>query len=479
MPTSASILLVDDEPSNFFVLQGLLQAQGYQTVCAASGAQAVAIAQTTALDLIVLDVVMPDMDGFAVYHRLRADATLPLVPIIFLTTLDADHARLKQIALQGDDTFSKPIDAQRLVSKIANSLRLHQVRTQQVQLQSRQAQQQLAIAQQLPQLRAQKAQSQAYRQLRHQEAQQLATTQHYNQQLLEKLRVFVPEQYLTRIARQGIGSIQLGYGREEQLTVLFCDIRGFTTLSESRQASETFQWLNAFFTRMNQVITTHYGFIDKYIGDACLTIFDRAQHHAQDAVSAAVMMRRALIQFNQNRTLFNLEDPVNVGIGLHSGQVMIGTIGSEDRMDSTVIGDAVNTATRLEELTKLYGCQIIASDAVIAQLNQPDQFYVRCIDRVALRGKRQVNEIYEVLGTSTYLAEGFKVLSRSLLSQGLQAWQAGEFEVALAHFKQVFQRNSLDTIAALYIQRCQEKLGLVPEHSQTVEQPWDGTSYFR
>ncbi|HEY9296982.1 MAG TPA: adenylate/guanylate cyclase domain-containing protein, partial [Phormidium sp.] len=184
-------------------------------------------------------------------------------------------------------------------------------------------------------------------------------------------------------------------------TVLFCDIRKFTSICESQSANETFQWLNVFFTQMNDCVTAHYGFIDKYLGDALMVVFDRPESHSQDAINGALMMQQKIIEFNRDRFKYNLKQPINIGIGIHTGKGIIGALGADSRIDSTVIGDVVNTASRLQELTKDYACGIIASDSVISQLTQSEFFEVRWIDRVVPRGKQKAQDIYEICGKGT------------------------------------------------------------------------------
>lgn len=434
MTNASYILLVDDDPSNLFLLEELLRSEGYQTQSALSGAEALAIAQQDQPALILLDVMMPEMDGFEVCQHLRADPGLQLTPVVFLTALVDDESRLKGLESLGDDYLTKPIQAPLVLAKIASLMRLNQLRTQQSQAQVRQ-----------------EAREQAYR--------QMTAAWQINEALSEKFRLFVPEQVLCRIAPQGVESIQLGNATEAEVSILFCDIRGFTAIAETQSANETFAWLNAFFTGMNEAIRAHYGFIDKFLGDAMMAVFDRPGSHAQDALSAAVMMRQLLAEFNNNRLITQLAQPINIGIGIHSGIAVIGTIGSEHRMDSTVIGDVVNTASRLEELTKVYGCPIIASDAAIAYLTQPDFFYRRWIDCLAPRGKQQENDLYEILGTQTAVVDPAKVRSQPLFTQAIQAWQQQNWSMALTYFQAVAAEDATDSVAALYITRCQERLG--------------------
>lgn len=362
------ILLVDDEPTNLLLLEELLRIEGYVTQSASSGTEALEIAQATPPDLVLLDVMMPDMDGFEVCQGLRENEALQATPIIFLTALDNEEARLKGLEMMGDDYITKPINSRLLLAKIKSLLELNQLRNSKSRLEfSRENLDKANAAWQI------------------------------SEHLSEKFRLFVPEQFLNRIAPQGVDSIQLGNAREEELTILFADIRSFTAISESQPALDTFRWLNAFFTRMSGAIAQHNGFIDKFLGDAIMAVFDRDDCHANDALAAAATMTQSLHEFNEQRQAYNLTQSVRIGIGIHSGVGVIGTVGSDSRMDSTVIGDVVNTASRLEELTKTYHCDTIVSAQAIAHHTASNTCEFRYLDTIAPRGKQQALKIYQAI----------------------------------------------------------------------------------
>jgi adenylate cyclase len=477
-------MLVDDEPANLTLLEELLHLQGYATLSALSGHEALSLARASRPDLILLDIMMPEMDGFDVCARLRKDTVLQTVPVIFLTALDDDMSRIKGLEMMADDYLTKPFNSRLLLAKVENILQLSQMRSQAVS-------------------------SQVNQQVKEQSKRQIAAAWEANEYLSEKFQLFVPEQLLERIAPQGIESIQLGNVTEEELTVLFCDIRGFTAIAESQEARETFEWLNAFFTQMNDCITSHGGFIDKYLGDAIMAVFDKPNSHAMDAIEAAVAMQETLQEFNASRHQYNLEFPVSIGTGINTGIGMIGTLGSDRRMDSTVIGDVVNTASRLENLTKIYGCQIIVSENAIVHAREflngispnsnskeslllkcdlevdiqetiispslatatdsdlpSNNYYYRWIDRVTPRGKQQAIEIYEIWSASCPDSEA-KQLTQGLFDKGIKGWQSERFAAALGYFQQLIEQNPADTVVRFYINRCQEKLGFLPANSSS------------
>ncbi|MGK5091097.1 7TM-DISM domain-containing protein [Deltaproteobacteria bacterium TL4] len=177
----------------------------------------------------------------------------------------------------------------------------------------------------------------------------------------ETFKKFVPMGFLNRIATQGISEIELGKAENDTMSILFCDIRSFTSFSEGLKPQEVLNFLNSYFKRMNRPIHNNKGFIDKFIGDAIMALFDLPEHQedtAGYAVNAAIEMHEELKIYNGHRQSVGYL-PVKIGIGIHTGPVVIGTVGSDDRMDSTVIGDNVNLASRLEDLTKYYNSQII------------------------------------------------------------------------------------------------------------------------
>ncbi len=162
---------------------------------------------------------------------------------------------------------------------------------------------------------------------------------------------FVPRAFLAKIGRPNIRSVALGDNKRQDMTILFADIRNFTALSERMSPDDNFAFINAYLAEMGPVIAQHGGFIDKYIGDAIMALFEKAD----DGVRAGLAMLAILERFNAKRQAAGAE-PIVIGIGLNTGSVMMGTIGERHRMDGTVISDAVNLAARLESLTRTIVC---------------------------------------------------------------------------------------------------------------------------
>ncbi len=214
------------------------------------------------------------------------------------------------------------------------------------------------------------------------------------QKTLESFEKFVPDKFVSVIAPQGIENIQVGMAATRKMTILFCDIRDYTSMSETMTPMEIFLFLNDYLACMGKAIDESGGFIDKYIGDAIMALFD--DQATDGALKAAILMQQSLDQFNYARSQHGLPK-IAIGIGIHRGEVVMGTVGFTCRIDSTVVGDAVNIASRVESITKYHHCGILVTDSVILSLSEPELFSLRLVDKfVKLRGKDEAIAIHEL-----------------------------------------------------------------------------------
>lgn len=204
----------------------------------------------------------------------------------------------------------------------------------------------------------------------------------------ESLKRFIPREFLKLLGKSEIVDVKLGDAVSKDMTVLFADVRNFTSLSEGLSSKETFEFVNRLLTRTDPIIRKNQGFIDKYIGDAVMALF---ANKPDDAIQAALELQQ---EVKNNNLLSNQK--IGIGVGIHYGNLILGTVGSKYRMDGTVISDAVNTASRIEELTKVYKLDILISEDLKKQVEAPENFNFRLIDTLNLRGKRSQNCIYEV-----------------------------------------------------------------------------------
>lgn len=274
---------------------------------------------------------------------------------------------------------------------------------------------------------------------------------------------FVPHEFLSYLKKQSIVDVQLSDSIEKQMTVLFSDIRNFTHLSEKMTPEENFIFVNAYYSVMGPVIRKNHGFVDKYIGDAIMALFD----NADDAVSAAIEMLATLKEYNRKASQERPE-PLRIGIGLHKGKLRLGTVGERDRMDGTVISDAVNLASRIEGLTKIYGVGILITETIYRSIEGPDNYPIRLIDKVKVKGRQEPVTIYEVFSGDPENIQALKFASKTDFEQAIVLYQVKEFEKAKQLFKKCLARFHDDKPVQMYLERCERYM------IEDVPKDWNG-----
>jgi len=243
-------------------------------------------------------------------------------------------------------------------------------------------------------------------------------------------------------------------GKSLEATVLFSDIRGFTTLTETLGAQGTVALLNEYFTLMVDCLQAEGGMLDKFIGDAIMAVFGTPLAHEDDedrALRCAIAMIRSLSGFNARRTMDG-SLPINIGIGLNTANVVSGNIGSPKRMDYTIIGDGVNLAARLESACKQYSARILISEFTHAKLK--GIYRARDVDDVVVKGKTQPVRIYEVLDYHTDETFPNMMEATGHFQEGRKAYRAGDFEKASKSFGEALRLNPADKLSNTYIERC-------------------------
>ncbi len=275
---------------------------------------------------------------------------------------------------------------------------------------------------------------------------------------------FVPHDFLRYLKRQSIVDVQLNDNVETQMTVLFSDIRSFTDLSEMMTPEENFKFVNGYLNVMGPVIRNNHGFIDKYIGDAIMALFD----NVDDAMNAAIEMLGVLREYNIEHVKVHAK-PLTIGIGLHKGKVRLGTIGEHGRMDSTVISDAVNLASRIEGLTKYFGVEFLISDAVLRSVSEPAQFLFRFIDKVKVKGKKEPVKLYEVFNADSIILQSRKRAIREDFEKATKLYAVKEFTKAKALFEKVIFEFPDDKATQSYLVRCDRYEG------KNLGDHWDGS----
>lgn len=257
-------------------------------------------------------------------------------------------------------------------------------------------------------------------------------------EMAESFARFVPAEFLEYLGKKSIVSVSQGDVVRKQMAVLFLDIRGFTRMSETLGSEATFAFLNRFHGGLEPLIQKHGGFIDKFIGDAIMALFP----HPAASVQAAIEMQE-----------WTQQSDTRIGVGIHYGELMLGTVGSPRRLETTVIGDTVNLASRIESINKQYGTQIVISDAVYKHIQSNPEIHSRELDAIRVRGKKQPVVLFEVLNSLPQAVLDARLAHMSLYMTGLLAFRTGDFDAARAQFQEYLNLAGEDPVVRMYLAR--------------------------
>ncbi|MEG4088430.1 AAA family ATPase [Microcoleus sp. Pol12B4] len=273
-------------------------------------------------------------------------------------------------------------------------------------------------------------------------------------QLNKAYERFIPHQFLQFLEKSSIIDVELGDQVQLEMSVLFSDIRDFTTLSETMTPEDNFKFINSYLSRMEPVINENKGFIDKYIGDAIMALFSG---EADNAVKAGIAMLHRLAEYNEYCANAGCA-PIQIGIGINTGSLMLGTVGGPNRMDGTVISDAVNLASRVESLTKNYGVSLLITQPTYARLNNPSQYTIRTLDTVKVKGKSEAVTIYEVFDADPPEIKQTKLATLELFAEARALYSEGKLFEAARLFSECWRQNPGDRVAKIYWERCESAL---------------------
>lgn len=419
------ILVVDDSATMRLITCDALMKAGFDVIQAENGEAALSILSTSKPNAVLLDVEMPGLNGFQVCAEIRKLPDWRYLPIMIVTGLE-DYESINLAYQAGATDFtSKPINPTLLGYRVRYMVRTNSYF------------QELQIAEQ--KVRA------------------------LNNELLDKLLQiqqnaiavarFVPQDFLKVLNRKNIADIKLGDCVEKVMSVLFLDIKAFTTIAEQLSPVEIFNLINTLMSYLEPVILRNAGVIDKYIGDAIMALFN----NADDAIMAASEMLVALDDFNASR-IHNKLEPINVGIGINTGNLILGTVGFEERMDCSVISDAVNIASRLESLTRIFDIELLISEKTFEQLQYKERLNFRFLGLTKVKGKNLPIKIYEIFNHNSPAEIQLKKNSASVFAAALSHYEAKRFNEALDLFKEVLSNNPHDSSANYFLQQCIDKM---------------------
>jgi class 3 adenylate cyclase len=342
MPSEpGNLLVVDDNKMNRLLIARHLEQQGHRVVHAENGRQALATLRAQPFDLVLLDIEMPEMDGFQVLEHLTTDAELCNIPVIIISNVEDLESIVKSIELGAEDYLHKPITPTLLKARIASSLEKKRLRDRQREL----------------------------------------------------IRKFATDQVADELLSTGFS---LG-GKIVNATALFCDIRSFTSMAEVQTPAETIDLLSDYYALMMEAIGEEGGIVNQMVGDGLMAMFGAPlphEDHRLRSVRAAIQMMDLLEQYNQERIALK-RSPIRVGIGIASGDVIAGFTGTQRRATYTCVGDTVNLAARLESQTKVVGKPILIEECVLAGLE--NSVPVEDEGLLEIKGKSRPVHVYSVM----------------------------------------------------------------------------------
>lgn len=238
------------------------------------------------------------------------------------------------------------------------------------------------------------------------------------------------------------------------MSILFSDIRQFTNLSEKMSLADNFKFINAYLCRMEPAIIENCGFIDKYIGDAIMAWFGRS---ADDAVQAGIAMLKLLSLYYSTRQRPG-RPPLKIGIGINTGTMMLGIVGGKDKIDTTVISDAVNLAARLEELTPKYAVPLLISQHTFLSLENPNSYAFRIIDKVAVKGKSEMVSVWEIFDADPPESRDAKLKTKTQFESALTLYYLHQYKQAAQLLQICLAENPGDAVAQIYWKRVVDQM---------------------
>lgn len=370
MTDSTTVLVVDDQPQNLRLLDAILSPRGYDVRTAGSGAEALSTIEAEDVDLVLLDILMPVMDGYEVCRRVRGQADTAYLPVVMLTA-SGDEQKIKALEAGADDFLTKPIDQSELLARVASLARIKRYQD--------------TINRQTDQLAEW-----------NQELESRVETQVAQLQRMERLRRFLPPQLAELIVDSGDESFLESHRRE--IVVVFCDLRGFTTFAESSEPEEVMSVLEEYHRALGDLIFRFEGTLERFAGDGLMVFFNdpvRCDDGPLRAIRMAVAMRTRIKGLAEKWSRQGHD--LAMGIGVAQGYATIGTIGFDGRHDYAAIGSVTNLAARL--CADAAGWEILVTERVYAAAGS--LVVGEDAGQRELRGFSRSVHAYNVKGTDT------------------------------------------------------------------------------
>ena len=400
------VLTVDDDPVYLQMIKNSLSSIRCSMVPAMNGKEALRRIEEKKPDIVLLDIMMPGMSGYQICRKIRETYSPSELPIILITQGAEVSTIVEGFAAGANDFLSKPFTQDEFSARLKTHLSMSRI-------------------------------SKVYSR-------------------------FVPTELIRYLGHNNIVDVNVGDQIQREMTVLFVDIRAFTSLSEKMTPQENFKFINSYLSRISPIISRHNGFVDKYIGDSIMALYpDRPE----DAIKTAVEMIEHLHVYNSHRANCNY-DPIDIGIGIHTGMLIMGIIGDGERMQGTVISDSVNLASRIQDLTKLYGANIVISQETFIQMENPTLYNFRFLGKVKVKGKEKSVSVFEIFDADPEDLRNAKAETKTDFEEGILLFAKRSFTEAARIFENLVQKNPNDRATLLFLDRTKKFLAQKQQRPQ-------------
>ncbi|MCI4670066.1 MAG: response regulator [Bacteroidia bacterium] len=385
------ILIVDDEPVNQRVMKSHLYGDKFELAFADDGASALKILDNSPMfDLVLLDVMMPNMSGYEVCKKIRERYLPSELPVIMVTAKNQVSDLVSGLNRGANDYLAKPFTKQEFMARVKTQIDLHNI---------------------------------------------FNITDRY-----------IPNEFIRTLGHDRITDVSLGDLVEKVVSVLFTDIRSYTSLSESMSPEDTFKFISGYTRRMGPVIQENRGFVNQYLGDGIMAIF---KYCVDDALDAMIGMQTRLKEYNVER-LAKGRPEIAVGMGLHTGPLIMGIIGDHQRRDAATISDTVNTAARMEGLTKKFGVKILITGQSYQAIINKEKYHFRYLGKITVKGKKQLLDAYECFTGESEERISAKLEVMTLFEKMVDHYMKKRFNEALQYTEKILEINPWDSVAQYY-----------------------------
>ncbi len=399
-PRDVHILIVDDDIVSLQIMKSQLASMNYNVIPVLNGEDALKKIEQKPPDLVLLDVLMPGMNGYEVCRRIREKYSSVELPVILITVKNQISDMMEGLTSGANDFLTKPYQQEEFLTRINTHIQLARM------------------------------------------------TSMYSR--------FVPTEFLRCLGQENIVELKLGDQVQREMTILFVDIRAFTSLSEEMSPKENFKFINSYLSRFSPMIGTHNGFVDKYVGDAIMALYPGGP---EDAIKTAIEMVEHIKIYNGHRNKCGYK-PINIGVGIHTGNLILGIIGDDVRMQGTVISDAVNLASRIQDVTKLYKANIVISQETFIKLQNPMDYDFRFLGKVKVKGKAKTVSLFEIYNTDSEEIKQAKTDTKRDFETGILLFSKKEFFDARKLFEKIVAVNPSDYTAQLFLDRTKKYMAM-------------------